>query len=244
PQAPLLVLLDSAALLREQAQQIKLAALGRLSASIAHEIRNPLSAITHAGQLLAEASEIQPDNQRLLGMIQRHAGRIDKIVRDVLELSRRDDAEQEELPLREWLLRTLTLYQEGYPQSARPIEMLDVPASIGVRFAPGHLQQVLFNLWDNSFEHGGPAARVLMHAERLDNGRIYLEVADNGPGIADDLSDKIFEPFFTTHSAGTGLGLYLARELCEYNRGKLQLLSQARGACFRILFPLDTPHPT
>lgn len=241
PQAPLLVLLDSAALLREQAQQIKLAALGRLSASIAHEIRNPLSAITHAGQLLAEASEIKPDSQRLLGMIQRHAGRIDKIVRDVLELSRREEADQEELALRDWLQRNIALYQEGYPQSPRPIEMLDVPATLVVRFAPGHLQQVLFNLWDNSFEHGGAAARVLLHAERLDNGRIYLEVADNGPGIADDLSDKIFEPFFTTHSAGTGLGLYLARELCEYNRGKLQLLPQPRGACFRILFPLDTP---
>lgn len=241
-QAPLLILLDSAALLREHAQQMKLAALGRLSASIAHEIRNPLSAITHAGQLLAESSAIDAENQRLLGMIQRHSGRIDKIVRDVLELSKRDDAHQENLVLRDWLLRAAMLYQEGYPHSPRPLELLDVPANIVVHFDPGHLQQVLYNLWDNSFEHGSPdgqRAMVLMHAERLDNGRIYLEIADNGPGIADDLFDKVFEPFFTTHSAGTGLGLYLARELCEYNHGRLQLVSQPKGACFRILFPME-----
>ncbi|PPE74733.1 ATPase [Solimonas fluminis] len=241
-QAPVLVLIDSAGQLREQAQQMKLAALGRLSASIAHEIRNPLSAITHAGQLLAESSEIQGENQRLLGMIQRHSGRIDKIVRDVLELSRRDDARQETLVLRDWLQRTIAVYQEGYPQSSRALDLLDVPASLQVRFDPGHLQQVLFNLWDNSFEHGAAAGgppRVLMHAERLDNGRIYLEIADNGPGISQDLSDKVFEPFFTTHSAGTGLGLYLAREICEYNHSRLQLVPQTRGACFRILFSME-----
>ncbi|WP_162932581.1 sensor histidine kinase [Solimonas sp. K1W22B-7] len=241
-QAPLLILLDSAGQLREQAQQMKLAALGRLSASIAHEIRNPLSAITHAGQLLAESSEIQGENQRLLGMIQRHSGRIEKIVRDVLELSRRDDARQETLVLRDWLQRTIAVYQEGYPQASRTLDLLDVPGSLEVRFDPGHLQQVLFNLWDNSFEHGGGAngrARVLLHAERLDNGRIYLEVADNGPGIAPDLFDKVFEPFFTTHNAGTGLGLYLAREICEYNHSRLQLVPQTRGACFRILFSME-----
>lgn len=241
-QAPLLILLDSAGQLREQAQQMKLAALGRLSASIAHEIRNPLAAITHASQLLAESSEIRNEDQRLLGMIQRHSGRIDKIVRDVLELSRRDDTRQETLVLRDWLQRTIAVYLEGYPKASRTLDLLDVPATLEIRFDPGHLQQVLFNLWDNSFEHGaagGGRPRVLMHAERLDNGRIYLEIADNGPGIAADLFDKVFEPFFTTHSAGTGLGLYLAREICEYNHSRLQLVPQTRGACFRILFSME-----
>lgn len=243
PEAAVLVLVDNATLLREQAQQMKLAALGRLSASIAHEIRNPLSAITHAGQLLAESPDIQRENQRLLDMIQRHAGRIDKIVRDVLELSKRSAAHQERLRLREWLLRTVALYQEGYPQARRPIELLEVSAAIEVAFDPGHLQQILFNLWDNSFGQEG-SIRVLLASDRLDNGRFYLDIADNGPGIPPDLADKIFEPFFTTHSAGTGLGLYLARELCEYNQARLQQLPQPRGACFRILFPWEPPdHP-
>lgn len=243
PQAPVLVLLDNASLLREQAQQMKLAALGRLSVSIAHEIRNPLSAITHAGQLLAESSDIQMENQRLLGMIQRHAGRIEKIVRDVMELSRRDAVRQERLDLKDWLVRTTALYQEGFPQHPRPIELLDIPAGLGIRFDPGHLQQILLNLWDNSFEHGtreGQSVIVLLNAGRLDNGRLFLEIADNGPGIPDDLFDKIFEPFFTTHVAGTGLGLYLARELCEYNQAQLIPVPQPRGACFRILFPIDS----
>jgi len=238
PDAPVLILLDSAGQLREQAQQMKLAALGRLSASIAHEIRNPLSAITHAGQLLAESPDIRRENQRLLSMIQRHAGRIDKIVRDVLELSRRDAVQQERLGLRQWLVRTAGLYQEGYPQAPRPIELLEVAPNLEVRFDPGHLQQILFNLWDNSFEQEqGSSIRVILSADRLDNGRVYLDVADNGPGIPAELADKIFEPFFTTDSEGTGLGLYLARELCEYNHAKLQQLPQHRGACFRILFP-------
>ncbi|HUP90818.1 MAG TPA: ATP-binding protein [Solimonas sp.] len=239
--APTLILLDDAAVLREHAQQMKLAALGRLSAGIAHEIRNPLSAITHAGQLIAESPEVHGENQRLLGMIQRHAGRIDKIVKDVMELTRRDAAQRTHIGLKEWLLRTCALYQEAYANAPRPIELLDIPPELQVRFDPNHLQQVLFNLWDNCFEHGtrpGGGLVVLVHAGRMEDGggQPYLDVSDNGPGIPADLLDKIFEPFFTTSSAGTGLGLYLSRELCEYNQARLVHLPQPQGACFRIVF--------
>ncbi|HVT36423.1 MAG TPA: ATP-binding protein [Nevskiaceae bacterium] len=235
---PILILLDDAAALRERAQQMKLAALGRLSASIAHEIRNPLAAISHAGQLLAEAPEQPPENMRLLSMIQRHSGRIDKIVKDVLLLSKREAAEPAQLPLRDWLLRTVAMYQEGFPEQPRPIELLEVAPELVVTFDPSHLQQVVFNLWDNSFEHGGPGAMVLMHAARDEaSGQLYLECADNGPGIKPELLERIFEPFFTTSSQGTGLGLYLSRELCEYNQARLTLAPQDKGAAFRIYFP-------
>jgi two-component system sensor histidine kinase PilS (NtrC family) len=241
--SPILILLEDASLLREQAQQMKLASLGRLSAGIAHEIRNPLAAISHAGQLMAESTEVGGENQRLLGMIQRHAGRIDKIVRDVLELTRREAAHRADIHLREWLVRTVALYQEGFPNAPRPLELLDIAANMAVRFDPNHLQQVLFNLWDNSFEHGRKAPGellVLMHASRLDHSaQVYLEVADNGPGIGPDFLDKVFEPFFTTSSAGTGLGLYIARELCEYNQARLVYVSQPQGACFRIVFATE-----
>ncbi|MGH8539981.1 MAG: sensor histidine kinase [Stenotrophobium sp.] len=236
--APILMLLEDAAALRAQAQQMKLAALGRLSASIAHEIRNPLSAITHAGQLLAESSDIHGENQRLLGMIQRHSQRIDKIVRDVLDVSRREAAIRTELPLKNWLIRTAGVYQEGFAERPRPIELLEMPDDFSVRFDPHHLQQVIFNLWDNSFEHGGAHnVMVLLSAGLTGTGRqIYLDLRDNGPGIAAQLFDRIFEPFFTTATQGTGLGLYLSRELCEYNQARLQYLPQDEGACFRILF--------
>jgi two-component system sensor histidine kinase PilS (NtrC family) len=238
--SPILILLDDASRLREQAQQMKLASLGRLSAGISHEIRNPLAAISHAGQLLAESPELAGENQRLLGMIQRHSARIDKIVRDVLDLTRRDSATRTTLNLKEWLVRTVGFYQEGYASAPRPIELADVPANLSMRFDANQLQQVLFNLWDNCFDHGGrPPGEViaLMHAGRLDNGGPpYLDVADNGPGISRELLDKVFEPFFTTNAAGTGLGLYIARELCEYNQARLTYIAQPQGACFRIVF--------
>ncbi len=238
--APILILLEDAGALREQAQQMKLAALGRLSASIAHEIRNPLAAISHAGQLLSESPELKEENQRLLNMIQRHGARIEKIVRDVLSISRRETREIADLPLKSWMLRTAHLYQEGYPLQQRPIELGDIPASLVVQFDPDHLQQVLFNLWDNSFEHGGGRnVLVFVSAGQGRAGSVWLDVHDTGPGIPTEFAEQIFEPFFTTATHGTGLGLYLSRSLCEYNQAKLVYTQQLEGTCFRILFSLD-----
>ncbi len=249
-QAPTLLMLEDAAELRRQAQQIKLAALGRLSAGIAHEIRNPLSAIAQAGQLLAESSEIRGENQRLLAMIQRHAGRIDRIVRDVLDLSRRDRGRQVMLDLRPWLLRTVALYHESHPHQPRPIDLLDSGPPLQVCFDPEHLQQILFNLWDNSFDHGaraGHTVTVRLHASGNPDGEtVLLDISDNGPGIATALHERVFEPFFTTHTAGTGLGLFLCRELCEYNQAHLTHVPTPHGATFRIRFraPADVHTPT
>jgi two-component system sensor histidine kinase PilS (NtrC family) len=238
--AQVLVMLEDVAQLREQAQQIKLAALGRLSAGIAHEIRNPLSAITQAGQLLAESEQMHGENRRLLAMIQRHAARIERIVRDVLDLSRRDPSRQANLRLRQWLIQTVALYHESHPRESRPIELTDVPAEAQIRFDPEHLQQVLFNLWDNSFESGARSGRpvlvTLCATRSRDGDAIQLDVADNGPGIAQDLQERVFEPFFTTNPNGTGLGLFLCRELCEYNQARLRHLPGVQGATFRIRF--------
>jgi len=243
--APVLIMLEDAAALRAQAQQMKLAALGRLSANIAHEIRNPLSAITQAGQLLAEQPGFEGDDRRLLDMIQRHAARLDQIVRSVLEISRRDPAARESLRLRDVLLHSARLYHEAHIQRLRPIELVDIAPSLRVAFAPAQLQQVLFNLWDNSFDHGGADGRaitVLLQAGTdTTSGLPYLDVSDNGAGLGRDLLDRIFEPFFTTHHSGTGLGLYLSRELCEYNQAQLRCLPREQGACFRIIFSQPEP---
>ncbi|MEQ1439632.1 ATP-binding protein [Fontimonas sp. SYSU GA230001] len=236
--APVLVMLEDTAQLREQAQRIKLAALGRLSAGIAHEIRNPLSAITQAGQLLAESTQMQGENGRLLAMIQRHAGRIERIVSDVLDLSRRDPSRQQTLSLRQWLAQAVAFYHESHPRESRPIELTDVPAGLRIRFDPEHLRQVLFNLWDNSFESGARsdrAVRVSLRAAPTREGdAVQIDVADDGPGIPGELQERIFEPFFTTNANGTGLGLFLCRELCEYNQARLSHVPTARGAMFRI----------
>jgi len=237
--SPALMLLDNARSVREQALQMNLAALGRLSAGIAHEIRNPLSAISHAGQLLAESPDISPENQRLLSMIQRHSERIDKIIKDVLALSRRETSTAGPIRLRAWLEQAAAQYREGYPGQARVIRFDQVDPEFTLRFDASHLQQVLFNLWDNSFLHGGADGRrveveIATGAARGEGS--FLEVRDNGPGIGADMRDRVFEPFFSTAHAGTGLGLYLARELCAYNRSRLTYRESPHGACFRLAF--------
>ena len=236
--APVLVLLEDATPLREHAQQIKLAALGRLSASIAHEIRNPLAAISHAGQLMGESPHIDPENQRLLAMIHRHTERIDKIVNDVMALSRREASRPASIALAAWLEEAVVLYAEGHPVGGRPITLMDIGRTLRVQFDPHHLQQLMFNLWDNAFSHGARdsviGVRIAAGLER--GGRPWLDVMDNGPGIAEEFIERVFEPFFTTSHGGTGLGLYLVRELCEFNNARISYQRRPVGACFRISF--------
>jgi two-component system sensor histidine kinase PilS (NtrC family) len=218
---------------------MNLAALGRLSAGIAHEIRNPLAAISHAGQLMAESPNLSAENQRLLSMIQRHSERIDKIVKDVLTLSRRDSPAPAPLKLRAWLEQAVAQYRESHPGARRGVHIDRVASDLSVRFDPHHLQQVLFNLWDNSFLHGGrDGRRIEVHIATSPRGESapWLEVRDNGPGIPAELRERVFEPFFSTAHQGTGLGLYLARELCEYNHCRLTYRGGAEGASFRLTF--------
>ena len=243
PDAPVLVLLEDAARLREQSQQIKLAALGRLSASIAHEIRNPLAAITHAGQLLAESPALPVADQRLLDIIQRHGQRIDRIVRDVLNLSRGSAAEPQVFALRPWLEQVLGHYREAHPERQPQLRIDD---ELRARFDPGQLQQVLFNLLDNAWLHGRRGStppQVTVMLSRLYPGGGALDVVDDGPGVPGTIAQHLFEPFFTTVSQGTGLGLYLARELCAYNQAKLfhQPPESGSGARFRIAFVAPDP---
>ncbi len=236
PDAPVLILLEDAARIRDQAQQIKLAALGRLSASIAHEIRNPLAAITHAAQLLAESPALAPEDRRLTDIVQRHGARIDTIVKDVLDLSR-GAAHPRTFELLPWLQQMLSQYREANPERQPD---LHCEPGLRVHFDPHHLQQALFNLLDNAWLHGGrdgqpPAVQVTARALYLQGGA--LEISDDGPGIAPEIAEQLFEPFFTTEAQGTGLGLYLARELCTYNQAKLSHhRSDAGGALFRITF--------
>jgi two-component system sensor histidine kinase PilS (NtrC family) len=237
PAAPTLILLDDAREAQARAQQLKLVALGRLSASIAHEIRNPLAAISNAGQLLAESGERKAEDKRLLGMIQRHSERINRIVNDILTLSRRDSRGPEVLEIPAWLQRAVAQYREGSPTSAREIRIEQAAAPFEVLFDPDHLQQVLINLWDNAFQHGGEQVAVTIRCQRSGPTRQpCLEIEDNGRGIPAEMVEQVFEPFFTTAHQGTGLGLYLARELCEYNQARLSYAPRREGgACFRLV---------
>ena len=237
---PVLVFLEDASLMNARVQQSKLAALGRLSASIAHEIRNPVGAMSHAGQLLAESDGMSPDDLRLTEIIRTHAERVSHIIDNVLQLSRRESSQAERFRLGPWLkdfaqefTRTLEL-QEGELSATGTDEELEV------RMDPSHLRQVLWNLCDNAVKYASETGGILVELQTgrtSRTGQPYLEVLDQGHGVEPSTADKIFEPFFTARSGGTGLGLYISRELCELNRATLSYHPrESGGSIFRIVF--------
>ena len=229
-----LVFLEDMGSLQEQARQLKLAALGRLTANIAHEIRNPLSAINHAGELMREEF-CSPTNDRLLRIVLDNTQRVERIVSDVLELGRRDRAHQELIELRQ----TLPILVEEYTVKEKVASGVVVFEFLGLAtmfFDRSHFHQVLWNLLGNALRHSqGMAGSIrLLVQDASREGWVALHVINDGEGVDDSLSEQIFEPFFTTHSQGTGLGLYIARELCEANDARLELLSSESGADFCI----------
>ncbi len=218
---------------REQAQQLKLAALGRLTANIAHEIRNPLSAIGHAAELLEEESRGR-ERARLTRIIRDNTRRLDRLVSDVLQLNRRDRVAADRVRLDAWLPAFLDEFVANESVPAERIA-LDAPREAVIAFDREHLRQVLWNLLRNAVRFARPEPRCV-RIETLVLGRqVELSVMDNGPGVAAAEQGQLFEPFFTTDSTGTGLGLYLARELCAANQARLEYVDDMRGAHFRIL---------
>ncbi len=248
-QAPnVLILLEDSDQVAERLQQIKLAALGRLTAGIAHEIRNPLAAIGHAAQLLEEVAGVNAQTRRLAQIVYDNVKRANRIIGDVLDLARRDRGRPERLALRPWLEAFSQEFLRG-PDGPLPDWRHTVdPADLAVSFDPHQLRQVLWNLCANACQHGaqpGTAPRLELSATvEQGRNRPILEVRDAGPGVAAEHVSHLFEPFFTTRAKGTGLGLYLARELCEANRAHLQYLPIAGGgSCFRITFAPAKPVP-
>ncbi len=240
-----LVFLEDAARLHEQAQGLKLASLGRLTASIAHEIRNPLGAIGHAGQLLAESTDLPAGDLRLIQIIRTNTGRVNDIIENVLQLSRRDRSHPELIELKPWLLRLAGEIAQRHGLAADQLHLDVVPPDAHVSVDPGQLRQILVNLCENAvhhFDRALPELRVRIVGGLIrEAGGPVLDICDNGPGIPPQAVRQIFEPFFTTRASGTGLGLYIARELSESNGVRLEHLpTPVEGTCFRMLFPPAT----
>lgn len=233
-----LIFLEDSGQLAQRAQQLKLAALGRLTASIAHEIRNPLGAISHAGQLLRESEALDDGDGRLVDIVLNHSRRINSIIENVLQLSRRSPPNPRRLTLGQWLLDYVEEYQQGLDENADII--ISELRPVHVTVDPDQLGQVLTNLLDNALrysrKHTGQATAVLI-VDAGSNQLPQLDIVDDGVGIDGADQEKVFEPFFTTESKGNGLGLYIARELCEINQARLHYLRNDAGkSCFRISF--------
>ena len=230
-----LIYLEDMDKVQAQAQQLKLAALGRLTANIAHEIRNPLAAVSHAAELLADEQRAEMKT-RLIGIIGDNSQRINRLISEVLELGRRDRAQPEVLRLREVLDAFIEEYAEREPRVRQAVVALVEPADLCLYFDRSHFDRVLWNLVANALrQSSGQAGSIRIEARPASYAeRSEVHVIDDGSGIAPDLRVQVFEPFFTTHASGTGLGLYIARELCEANGAVLEILDNAPGAHFCI----------
>jgi two-component system sensor histidine kinase PilS (NtrC family) len=226
------IYLEDISKLEDQARQMKLAALGRLTANIAHEIRNPLAALTHAAELMLEENR-GPARERLTRIIRDNAKRLNRMVKDVLELNRRDRVQPDPVRLGAFVETFLEEFAQN-EQIDRSGFALTVEGDGVVDVDRVHLNQILWNLARNAWRHSRKeAGSVRLRVHRQGN-RMELQVVDDGPGVAKDLQGQLFEPFFTTYSAGTGLGLYIARELCAANGAALDYVDRSAGAEFRI----------
>ncbi|MFM7785310.1 MAG: sensor histidine kinase [Gammaproteobacteria bacterium] len=226
----------------QQAQQLKLASLGRLTASIAHEIRNPLGSISHAAQLLRESPELPREDRRLVEIVIGNAQRTNEVVETVLTLSRGRLPQPERTALSPWLAAFVAEYHPQTNTVTPRIEVSVEPETLEVSMDLAHLRQVMQNLCDNGLRYSlretGQATLALRASVDPESGLAALDVIDRGPGVPEESVDAIFEPFFTTETSGTGLGLYLSRELCEANRVRIEYRREPQGgSCFRLVFP-------
>jgi two-component system sensor histidine kinase PilS (NtrC family) len=229
------IFLEDQTRIQAEARQLKLAAMGRLTANIAHEVRNPLGAISHAAQLLQEEPGVSSTSARLITIINENSSRLDRMVNDVLRLNRGDRAHRERFRLLEFLRS----FVEQFSQIERitpGLFRIEGGPDPEVLFDRSHLNQVMWNLCRNALRHSRRAAAsiVIRVATERATGTVKLDVVDDGPGVAPEARAQLFEPFFTTAAGGTGLGLYIAREVCEANGATLDYVETARGAQFTV----------
>ncbi|KXZ72471.1 sensor histidine kinase [Acinetobacter venetianus] len=229
PEQPLfLLILKDAQKLNQQVQQLKLAALGQLSASIAHEIRNPLAAIVQANDLFKDSDAHQ--QEMLSKMIRKQAKRIDSIIQDTLGMARNKPTEPQIIHLEEFFT---SLLNEDLADAKDQIQ-LNLLEPVNILFDEKQLRQVMINLIRNALRHNAENAEFIQINIDLNNGRTRIDVVDFGTGVAKRDISQLFKPFFSTEIKGTGLGLYLSHTFCEANHAKLTYVEQQQGACFRI----------
>ena len=238
-----LIFLNDVSSIKNSMQQAKLASLGHLTASIAHEIRNPLGAISHAAQLLSESRELAEPEHRMTEIIHQHSSRINHIIEDILKLSRGSQTAKETIDLGPWLLK----FVEDYCLSNQAsIDCFDLDAQLDnatIWFDAGHFSQILTNLCNNARIHGNSEkpTHIRLFADQYQ--AINLEIADEGPGIDQQSLDKIFEPFYTTSHQGSGLGLYIVNQLLELNDAAIEMRRNSYGgASFIIRFAMNPAH--
>ncbi len=239
-----LIFLEDTSVVSRRARDLAQASLARLSASIAHEIRNPLGALSHAAQLLGESDALPKADRRMIEIIRNHTVRMNDIVENVLKLSRREPARIERVEITGWLRQQAEEFRAQHDLPASRIVVEAPRSQVQVMFDPGQLAQAVNNLMGNALRHASsenhqPTIKLRLSPIRGQR-EMALDVIDDGPGIPIEKRSQIFEPFFSTHKQGSGLGLFLARQLCDANQAPLEYVQIPNsGACFRILLRRD-----
>jgi two-component system sensor histidine kinase PilS (NtrC family) len=212
------LLLEDLRTLQARIRQEKLAAMGRVSAGIAHEIRNPLAAISQANALLLEDG-LPPPQQRLAQMVADNVARLKRLVDDVMEVAPGGEPVAPTIDATAAVADAAADWARTAQIPLAPDSRLraELPAArLGVVFDPEHLRRVLVNLLDNAQRHAGPEpGAIFLRLAPRDEGWVSLSVLSDGAPIAPEIERHLFEPFFSTRSRGSGLGLYICRELCE-----------------------------
>ena len=225
-----LIFLEDNDVVAQRALELSASSLAQLSGSIAHEIRNPLAAISHAAQLLAESEEIPASDARLVDIIHKQSRRMNGIVENILQLSRREKSRPDIFDLTGWLEELIKEFKGALPELKIDLEANCKDEEVLVLFDRSQLHQAIWKLMENALQHAGRdgiAPHVSIKMERLlATGNCMITVEDNGPGIPDEQITHIFEPFYTTNTQGSGLGLYIARQLCEVNQAELTVDSK------------------
>ncbi len=234
-----LIFLDDVSTLKHKMQQAKLASLGKLTANIAHEIRNPLAAISHAAELLAENDQLASTDQRLCEIIRQHSQRINDIIEDIMQISRGRVASKDRIDLTGWMQRFIDSYCLGGTASRDCFELEIAENDLILQFDSGHLTRILTNLCNNAKMHGNADLPVTIKIYRNEANAICIEVADQGSGVSQQELDKIFEPFYTTSHQGSGLGLYIVSQLCDLNDANISVRANDAGGASFILCNLN-----
>ncbi len=235
-----LIFLEDTSQITREALQLKLASLGRLTASIAHEIRNPLGAISHASQLFGESPDLTAADRRLTEIIRTNSERVNQVIENVLQISRKSSGNPILIRLKPWFqeLTTELIKNQGFHEGTLHTQI--EPENCSIISDPEQLRQVITNLCNNAREAADSPENLELRivgglTQEFDHP--VLDIFDNGSGIEPEVAKQIFEPFFTTRNAGTGLGLYITKELCEINSIRLEYIpGPTGGSCFRLHF--------
>jgi two-component system sensor histidine kinase PilS (NtrC family) len=239
--SPVIAFLEDTELLAAKIQQSKLAGLGRLSASIAHEIRNPVGAMSHAAQLLGESPSLSAEDKRLTEIVRQNGDRVRQIIENVMSMSRRESSHPERVVLAAWLAGFRDEFCATMQVNPERLSVAALLGDVEVQVDPSQLRQIVWNLCENAVKYGvgtdGNETIELRIGRLASTARPFLEVADRGPGIPAQHRERIFEPFFTGNERGTGLGLFLSRELAQTNGATLLYEPRTSGgSLFRIVF--------